>query len=297
MSRPANLDGTWFCDGWDDNLKILHRLRATLFDETSPYQRVEICDTWGFGRMLIIDGVPQAAEHDEALYAKALTWPALLARPSTRQVVITGGGDGHAAREILRFPDVRSVTICDIDPVVTRATQAWMPFMWSVAASDPRVKILHGDAIAYLDSLPEASVDLIVSDITDPTGPGSASERLYSAEYFRKIRRCLAPGGACVAQAQELSVKEWAHHQRLRRLVTTAFPFTESYCVYVPSFGYPEGFLIASASDAPIRLPADAARTRMHQVGLAEDVDIDAAVYASMFALPPRIRTQLPTSG
>ena len=67
------LDGTWYCDGWDANLKILHRVRATLFEGVSPYQRIQVLETHDFGRMLVIDGLPQAAESDEGVYARAVT--------------------------------------------------------------------------------------------------------------------------------------------------------------------------------------------------------------------------------
>ena len=69
------LDGTWYCDDWDPNLKILHRIRATLFEGASEYQRIQVLDTHEFGRLLVIDGLPQAAESDEGVYARAITWP------------------------------------------------------------------------------------------------------------------------------------------------------------------------------------------------------------------------------
>ena len=126
MTAPGlpPIDGTWYCDLWDPNLKILHRVRTTLFDGASAYQAIEVVDTCGFGRMLVLDGLPQAAEKDEMVYARALAWPALLARSGPTRVLITGGGDGHVLREVLRFPNVTSAVVCDIDPLVAKATQA-----------------------------------------------------------------------------------------------------------------------------------------------------------------------------
>jgi spermidine synthase len=86
--------GSWYCDGWDPNLKIFHRVRSTLFEAKSAYQTIEVCDTYSFGRMLLIDGIPQAAELDEAVYAISLSWPALLLRSdSLKRVLIIGGGE------------------------------------------------------------------------------------------------------------------------------------------------------------------------------------------------------------
>jgi spermidine synthase len=284
------LDGTWYCDGWDANLKILHRIRATLFDGASDFQRIQVLDTYEFGRMLVIDGLPQAAESDEGVYARALTWPPLLTGRSPLRVLITGGGDGHAAREALRFPDVSRIVVCDIDPLVTRVTRDLMPFMWGDAVKDRRLEVRHEDALAYLETLPAGSVDVVISDITDPSGEGSASFHLYSDDYVRRIKRVLAAGGVCVAQAQELSVKDVSHHQRLRALFTRAFAHVRSASVYVPSFGYPEGFLYASDDAVSVDVPKATVAERLRAAGLASDPLFDAEVYAAMFALPPRLR-------
>jgi spermidine synthase len=283
------LDGTWYCDDWDPNLKILHRVRATLFEGASAYQRIQVFDTHDFGRMLVIDGLPQAAERDEGVYARAITWPGLLARPGAR-LLVTGGGDGHVAREALRFPDVRRVVVCDIDPLVTQVTRDLMPFLWGGAVQDRRLEVRHQDALAYLAALPPASFDVVISDITDPSGEGSASHHLYSDDYVRRIVRVLAPGGVCVAQAQELSVRDAAHHRQLRALFGGAFAHVRSAAVYVPSFGYPEGIVYASDDAAALAMPPVLVAERLKAAGLAGDPLFDAAVYAGMFTMPPALR-------
>ena len=291
------LDGTWYCDGWDPNLKILHRVRATLFDGTSAFQRVQVLDTHGFGRMLVIDGLPQAAETDEGVYARAFTWPPLLARAfqtpfehGGTRVLITGGGDGHVAREALRFAGVSRVVVCDIDPLVTEVTRDLMPFMWGAAAADTRLDVRHEDALAYLAALPPASFDIVISDITDPSGEGTASHHLYSDDYVQRIKRVLAPGGVCVAQAQELSVRDASYHEHIRTLLGRAFAHLRFAAVYVPSFGYPEGFVYASDDPAALTVPPAVVSERLRASGLGDDPHFDAAVYEAMFVLPPRLR-------
>ena len=283
------LDGTWYCDGWDSNLKILHRIRATLFDGVSAYQRIQVLDTHEFGLMLVIDGLPQAAERDEGVYARAITWPALLARPGAR-LLVTGGGDGHVAREALRFPDVARVVVCDIDPLVTQVTRDLMPVLWGDATRDPRLEVRHEDALAYLEALPPASFDVVISDITDPSGEDTASHHLYSVDYVRRIARVLAPGGICVAQAQELSVRDAGYHRHLRALFGGAFTHVRSAAVYVPSFGYPEGFVYASDDAAALAMPPALVAERLQAAGLAGDPLFDASVYEGMFAMPRALR-------
>ena len=196
------LDGTWYCDGWDPNLKILHRIRATLFEGASEYQRIQVLDTHGFGRLLVIDGMPQAAESDEGVYARAVTWPPLLSWRGPTRVLVTGGGDGHVAREALRFPDVTRVVVCDIDPLVTRVTRELMPFLWGEAPSDRRLEVRHEDALVYLQGLPAAAFDVVISDITDPSGPaGSAWPRRRSSRS-RTPRTTAASASSSAARSR-----------------------------------------------------------------------------------------------
>lgn len=287
------IGGIWYCDGWDPNLKIFHRIKRTLFKDASRYQNIEVVETHDFGRMLVIDGLPQAAETDEMVYAKAISWPAVLGVRREKRVLITGGGDGHVAREVLRFPSVTSVTICDIDPLVSEVTQKYMPFMWKGAVSDPRLRLLHDDAIGFLENAEPSSFDVIISDITDPTGERSASHHLYSTRYFDAIKRTLRDGGVCVVQAQELSVKDMKHHMRLRRRVEEAFPAVRSAYVYVPSFGYPEGFILAADDRRSVELEPHEVATELRRAELTDDGFFDAAVYAAMFVLPPLVRLEL----
>lgn len=290
------IDGTWYCDLWDPDLKILHRVRTTLVDGASAYQTIEVVDTCAFGRMLILDGLPQAAEKDEMVYARALAWPALLAVPGSKRVLITGGGDGHVLREALRFPSVTSVVVCDIDPMVTKVTQEHMPFMWDGAERDRRAEVRHADAWEYLGSAAPGSFEVVISDITDPGGEGSASHHLYSPEYFQRIKRCLAPGGVCAAQAQELSIRDFVHHARLRKLVAGIFAEVRSAQVYMPSFGYPEGLLFASDDRSRLHPNRADLEARLQDAGLVDDGYFDAAVHEAMFILPPRLRAALGSS-
>jgi spermidine synthase len=286
-----SIGGSWICDAWDPHLKIFHRLESTLVATESAYQRIEVCETYNFGRMLLIDGVPQAAELDEMVYSRALAWPALLAVHRPKRVLITGGGDGHVLRDVLRFASVVSVVVCDIDPLVTEVTKQYLPFMWAGVEGDGRADVRHEDALTFLAQAPAGAFDVVISDITDPSGDASASHHLYSIDYFELIRRCLSDGGICVAQAQELSVRESAHHQSLRDIARRVFPVVRSAHVYVPSFGYPEGFILAG--DAVPSLSVSEVATRLAANSAATDLYFDATVHQAMFALPPILERRL----
>jgi spermidine synthase len=183
--------------------------------------------------------------------------------------------------------------VCAIDPLVTEATKAFMPFMWAGVGGDGRGTVRHEDAVAFLARAEPGSFDVVISDITDPSEDSPASQHLYSEAYFRLIERSLARGGVCVAQAQELSIREHAHHRSLRELVGRVFPAVHSAQVYVPSFGYPEGFVFACA--VPLRWTRDEVERALADDGLAGDGYFDAAVHDAMFALPPIVARRLTT--
>src|SRR5262249_62202168 len=191
-----------------------------------------------FGRLLIIDDLPQAAGREEMIYGGAITWPALLGVKGPKRVLVAGGGDGHVLRDVLRFPTVTSAVICDIDSMVTQVTSELMPFMWNGAGEDRRARIEHRDALEFLADLAPGSFEVVISDITDPTGEGTASHGLYTPEYFKLLRRALGGGGICVAQAQELSIKGWADHKRPRRPAAGGFRAVGPGLAYAPPFGF-----------------------------------------------------------
>jgi spermidine synthase len=188
---------------------------------------------------------------------------------------------------------VTAAVVCDIDPLVTQVTREHMPFMWDDAHRDPRAQVRHQDAWEYLAAAPAGGFEVAISDITDPAGEGTASHRLYSREYFERIRRCLVPGGICVAQAQELSVKDFADHKRLADVLASVFRHVRSGHAYVPSFGYPEGFLFASDDPRALDLERRRVEAGLRAGGLAGDPHFDPDVCQAMFVLPPLLRAAL----
>ena len=108
----------------------------------------------------------------------------------------------------------------------------------------------------------------VISDITDPSGEGSASHHLYSDDYVQRIKRALTPAGVCAAQAQELSVRDASYHARIRALLGGGFAHLRFGAVYVPSFGYPEGFVYASDDPAALTLPRAVVDARLRGAGV-----------------------------
>ncbi|CAL9518930.1 Polyamine aminopropyltransferase [Streptomyces sp. enrichment culture] len=148
---------------------------------------------------LFLDGRLRVSERDERRYHEALVHPAMTG-PHAR-VLILGGGDGLAAREVLRHPGVDRVDVVELDAEVVRLarTDPGLSTLNQHAFGDPRVHVTTGDAFAWLRGAPPAAYDVVVSDLPDPGI--TASTKLYSQEFYGLARRVLAPGGRVVVHA------------------------------------------------------------------------------------------------
>ncbi|MQY14196.1 Polyamine aminopropyltransferase [Streptomyces sp. RB5] len=143
---------------------------------------------------LYLDGRLRVSERDEYRYHEALVHPAMTG-PHAR-VLILGGGDGLAAREVLRYPDVRSVTVVEPDPEVVRLarTDPRLSALNGKVYGDARLRSVTAEPFGWLRrSAPRRAYDVIVADLGDPCG--AAGMKLYSQEFYGLTRRALAPGG------------------------------------------------------------------------------------------------------
>ncbi|MFE0640036.1 spermidine synthase [Streptomyces sp. NPDC058877] len=151
---------------------------------------------------LFLDGRLRVSGRDEYRYHEALVHPAM--NGAHARVLIVGGGDGMAAREVLRYPGVRSVTVVELDPGVVRLarTDPALAALNARAFRDPRVRVVHADAFHWLRGAVtplQERYDVVVSDLPDPGITPSA--KLYSEEFYGLVARVLADSGRFVVHA------------------------------------------------------------------------------------------------
>ncbi|MFB8087832.1 polyamine aminopropyltransferase [Streptomyces sp. NPDC055992] len=177
--------------------------RAVYGDQVRVAVQTEVQEVvlTGAGRSsldLYLDGRLRVSSRDEYRYHEALVHPAM--NGARARVLILGGGDGLAAREVLRYPDVRSVTLVELDPGVTRLarTDPALSALNAHALDDPRVTAVTGDAFTWLRTA-RGRYDVVISDLPDPGI--SASTKLYSAEFYGLVAEALAPDGRLVVHA------------------------------------------------------------------------------------------------
>lgn len=258
-----------------------------VFARTTPYQRI-VMTAWKSDLRLFLNANLQFSSRDEYRYHEALVHPGLAAVADARRVLVLGGGDGLALREVLRYPSVRHVTLVDLDPEMTRlfSTHAQLRQLNAGSLSDPRVTVVNADAFTWLDA-PGEPFDFAVVDFPDPSN--FSLGKLYTTTFYRMLQRRLAPDATFVVQATSpLFARHafWCIVTTIEQAGFTAAP----YHVYVPSFGE-WGFVLAGTRTptVPTTLPADLRFLDVASLGRLFEFPIDMA---RLPVEPNRLHTQ-----
>ncbi|QZA32982.1 polyamine aminopropyltransferase [Hydrogenibacillus sp. N12] len=242
----------WFTEHQTEGFGITARIRRALHSETTPYQRLDVLETEAFGTMLVLDGMVMTTERDEFVYHEMIVHPALVTHPAPRRVLVVGGGDGGAVREVLKHPAVEEVVLVEVDRAVVEASRRYLPSI-AGALDDPRVRITIGDGFEHI-ARAEAAYDVILVDSTEPVGP---AVRLFEAGFYAGIKKALRPEGLFVAQTDNPWFKP-ALVQKTFAAIAGTFPLARLYVANIPT--YPSGlwtFTLGSLRHDPLAVPPE----------------------------------------
>ncbi len=225
--------------------------------ESTPYQRI-VVTRWRDDLRLFLNGNLQFSSHDEYRYHEALVHPGLAALPGAQRVLVLGGGDGLAVREILKYPQVESITLVDLDPAMTNlfSTAPALVALNQGALGSERVKVVNADALQWLEESRDY-FDFIVIDFPDPSN--FALGKLYSAAFYRLIEKRLSANGLLVVQSTSPLYARQSFWCVVTTLESVGFK-TAPYHAQVPSFGE-WGYIIAGRQ-AFTPATIDATKTR-----------------------------------
>lgn len=186
----------WSVESLYDDRALMLREGRLLYDSETGHQRLRLFENPRFGRVLTLDGVVQVTEGDEFIYHEMMAHVPILAHGAARRVLIIGGGDGGMAREVLRHASVEHVTMVEIDAGVVEFSKRYLPGVSAGAFDDPRLNLVISDGAAFARDA-EHRFDVVISDSTDPIGPGEA---LFTESFYANVKRRLAEGGIFVTQ-------------------------------------------------------------------------------------------------
>ena len=252
------------------------------------YQRI-ILTSWKDDMRLYLNGHLQFASRDEYRYHESLVHPGLAARSSKAEVLVLGGGDGLAVREILKYPDVQRITLVDLDAEMTKLfeTHPRLTELNAHSLTNGRVKVINADAFTWLDST-HVHYDFVVIDFPDPSNYHVG--KLFTSAFYRLVQQHLSPQGLLVVQA----TSPMFARQSFWSIVTTlkaAGLETWPYHAYVPSFGE-WGFVLAGRGGftMPTTLPNNLRYLTASTLPSLFDFPTDMA---RVEALPNRLNDQV----
>lgn len=171
-------------------------VEKVLFEQKTEQWHLSIFENAAMGRVMALNGAIQTTEKDEFVYHEMLTHVPILAHGDVKRVLIIGGGDGGMLREVVKHKQIESITMVEIDAAVVEMCKSYFPNHSQGAYDDPRVNLVISDGMDYVRQS-QQKFDVIISDCTDPLGPG---EVLFSSDFYEGCKRCLNENGIFVAQ-------------------------------------------------------------------------------------------------
>lgn len=280
----------WYIEYSSDYHGYLYAIRKYLFSGETPFQKVDIVDTFTYGRLLILDGKTQSAEFDEYIYHEALVHPAMVMHDGPKQIMVMGGGEGAVLREICRYKKVEQVVMVDIDSKVVEMCREHLPEWHQDSFDDSRVELLHMDARRYLEET-DRKFDIIFSDLTEPAEEGP-SKLLFTHEFYDMAKTKLNPGGILAVQSGGFSLDYLSIHSAIRNTLELCFSTVRSYHTFIPSFDCSWGYIIACEDSSRLCLKREDVDRKLKDTA-GQLRFYDGETHEGMFCIPKDIRKAL----
>jgi len=166
------------------------------FENKTDHQHLVIFENAMFGRVMALDGIIQTTEADEFIYHEMLTHVPILTHGNAKDILIVGGGDGGILREVCKHTSVENITQVEIDAQVIDMCKQYLPNHSAGAYDNPRANIVIDDGAKFVKNT-EQRFDIIISDSTDPIGPGDV---LFTDDFYASCKKALKPNGILVTQ-------------------------------------------------------------------------------------------------
>jgi spermidine synthase len=279
----------WFNEQLDESIfdlgaRISIKVGKKIFEGQSDYQKLEIYETPKFGNLMVLDGAVMLTEANEVAYHEMITHVPLFAHPNPERVLIIGGGDGGAAREVLRHPGVKECVMVEIDGLVVEKSREYFPTI-ACELDNPRLTLLIADGVKYIEEN-QSAFDVILVDSTDPVGP---AEGLFSKAFYQKCFASLKEDGILAAQAESPYYFRKTQKE-LFEVLKAVFPYSTLYLSAIPF--YPSGTWSFAFASKKYR-QNEQVRTEAMEKMRPELRYFNPEVFYGCFALPTFMREVL----
>ncbi len=276
----------WYSEFYDKDARFSIKVEEELYAAQSDFQKIEFFKSETFGTFFTLDGLMMVNEKDESAYHDMICHVAMATNLNIKKVLVIGGGDGGTVRELTRYSSIEAIDMVEIDEMVVRACQKYLP-LTSSKLEDPRVTLYFEDGIEFVKRY-KNHYDLILVDSTDPIGPG---EGLFTNAFYQSCFDALTDQGILVNQHESpYYAKDVASMKKAHSKIKQIFPVSRVYQFHMPT--YPSGhwlFGFASKVLDPIKdLDAEA----WNALGL-DTKYYNTDLHLGCFALPSFVKKLL----
>ncbi len=269
----------WYTENQTENVNFSMKVKNHLYSAKSDFQKIDIIDTYEFGRVLVIDNWTMVTEKDEFIYHEMITHVALATNPNIKNVLVIGAGDGGTVRELTRYNNIVNIDMVEIDKLVVEASIEYLPFT-SCKLNDPRVNLYFEDGIKFVKDKKNL-YDLIIVDSTDPIGPG---EGLFTTEFYTNCFNALTEKGILINQCESPYYDNNAYEmKRSYGKLNKLFDICKAYQYHMPT--YPSGHMIFCFASKVLDPVADLNSELWNSLGL-DTKYYNTDIHKGAFALP-----------
>ena len=276
----------WFTEKDTENVRFSIKVDKQLYSAQSEFQRIDIFDSPEFGRFLTLDGFMMLTEKDEFIYHEMIVHVPMAVNPGARQVLVIGGGDGGAVRELTRYPGIERIDLVEIDREVVEACRKYLP-QTACKLDDPRVHIYYEDGLRFVRDK-RNEYDLILVDSTDPFGPG---EGLFTKEFYGNCFKALGEEGILVNQQESpFYHNDAVAMQRAHQRIVQSFPISRVYQAHIPT--YSSGHWLFGFASKKLQPVADLKAEEWNRLGLKTRY-YNTKLHVGAFSLPTYVNDLL----
>lgn len=269
----------WYTENQTNNVNFSMKVKNHIYSAQSDFQKIDIIDTYEFGKVLVIDNWTMVTEKDEFIYHEMITHVALATNPNIKNVLVIGAGDGGTVRELTRYNNIEKIDMVEIDELVVKASIEHLPFT-SNKLSDPRVNLYFEDGIKFVKGK-ENLYDLIIIDSTDPIGPG---EGLFTTEFYTDCYNALTEKGILINQCESPYYSHNAYEmKRSYKKLNNLFNLCKAYQYHMPT--YPSGHMIFCFASKVLDPIKDLDAEKWNALGL-ETKYYNTELHKGAFCLP-----------
>ena len=224
----------WFTEYTNNSSGLTIKIKKQLEHRVTKFQTIDVFETYYYGNLMVIDGFVMLTELDEFVYHENLTHVPIQFLENPEKVLIIGGGDGGTAREVLKYPNIKNVSMVEIDREVCEVSKLYFKNL-SSSFSDPRLNLYFEDGAEFVKNSKE-TFNLIIIDSTDPIGPGVV---LFTEEFYRNCSNILKTGGILTAQTESPFDKEYLEPvKNIYKNLKKSFRHVNMYLGHIPTYPF-----------------------------------------------------------